>query len=180
MTHEQWENGTYKTYIEWMKDTIRIHREYGLTRDQFEAIISAAEYNNGVYETFKQIDRGIYVPIMVTGGFRELTARAQLDHRIEHCFAACEYLFGDNEDLVGWNLLPCDFAGKKDFIDLTLRDYGLSESDWLFVCDGRNDIPVAEVAPISVGYRPHAELAAEVDYVIHEFSELLQIFTNLN
>jgi phosphoserine phosphatase len=112
---------------------------------------------------------------MVSGGFRALAARAQRDLGVVHSFAACDYFFGEDGKLAGWNLLPCDFEGKLDFVSLMLREYGLAETDWVFVGDGANDVPVAEAAPLSVGYRPHAKLRAIVDHVIDDFSQLPRV-----
>lgn len=174
-THRRWENGDYAGYLEWMKDTISIHVKYGLLRSMFQDLISSAQYNPGVVEALALIDRSKYELILVSGGFRELAAKAQMDLNISHAFAACEYLFGDDGTIGGYNLLPCDFEGKIDFINIMLREYGLSCKDWLFVGDGANDVPIAKHAPVSVGYRPHSKLEAVVTHKIYHFRELAQL-----
>ena len=102
----------------------------------------------------------------------EVAARAQRDFGIIHAFAACEYFFGPDDRLAGYNLLPCDFSGKIDYIQLMLREYGIGPNDWVFVGDGLNDVPIARAAPISVGYRPHPALREVVTYVIDDFAQL--------
>ncbi|ETX05263.1 HAD family hydrolase [Candidatus Entotheonella palauensis] len=174
-THRRWERKEYSSYINWMEDTIRIHKKYGLTHKMFYDITHAAEYNTGVPQTFAKLDRNQYVPVMITGGFRELAARPQRDFGILHTFAACEYLFGDNGKLEAYNLLPCDFEGKIDFILLMLREYGLTEQDWVFVGDGKNDVPIAQSCPLSIGYRPHPALREVVTYIVEDFRDLLNI-----
>lgn len=174
-THKRWDSGDYRSYLDWMKDTISIHRRHGLSYKLFQRLISSAQYSIGVVETMSQVDRSKYEPILISGGFRELTARAQRDLKIYHVFVACEYLFGKDGILKSYNLLPCDFEGKIDFIRLMLREYGLGSNDWLFVGDGANDVPIAKKAPVSVGYRPHSELKKVVTYVIDDFHELLGI-----
>lgn len=174
-THKRWENGSYGSYLEWMKDTISIHRRYGLTHNVFQKLISSAQYNPGVIKTLLKIDRSAYELLLISGGFRELASRAQRDIKIPHVFAACEYLFGIDGRLEAYNLLPCDFEGKVEFIRLMIREYGLSSGDWIFVGDGLNDVPIAKIAPISVGYRAHTELKKVVTYSIEEFQELLPI-----
>ena len=171
-THRKWEEGAYKSYLEWMKETILIHRKYGLTRDLFNQLISSAEYNEGVVETLARIDRAKYEPLLVSGGFRGLAKRAQRDLKISHAFTACEYLFAEDGVLDGYNLLPCDFGGKIDFIMLMIREYGLSPDAWLFVGDGANDVPIAKQAPVAVGFRPHRKLREVVTYAIEDFREL--------
>ncbi len=174
-THRRWERGEYSSYLDWMKDTISMHRRFGLTSDLFHGLISAAEYNSGVTETIIQVDRSQYELLLISGGFRELAARAQRDLKIHHAFAACEYFFGETGRLESYNLLPCDFQGKIDFIQLMLREYQLGSDAWVFVGDGANDVPIAEKAPISVGYRAHKLLASVVSYSIEDFRELLPI-----
>lgn len=177
-TQKRWRSGGYRTYIDWMKETIAIHRRHGLTGELFRKIISAAKYNPGVESVLSQLDRNEYEPVLVSGGFRELAARAQRDLDVQHAFAACEYLFGDDDKIEAYNLLPCDFEGKVDFIRLMLREYDLGPDDWIFVGDGANDEPIARLAPVSVGYRAHPALKRVVDYQISEFDELLPITTH--
>jgi len=174
-THRRWENGEYLSYLDWMKDTITLHRRHGLTENLFRALIDAAEYNAGVVETLSRIDRSEYELMLISGGFRELAARAQGDLHVHHAFAACEYFFDKMGRLDSYNLLPCDFQGKLDFIHLMLREYGLTATEWVFVGDGPNDVLIAKNAPISVGYRPHPELRKVVTHTVEDFCDLLPI-----
>ncbi len=176
-THKTWETGGYDSYLDWMKDTISIHQRHNLSRDLFQKLIAAAEYNPGVVETLSQIDRTKYEPVLISGGFRELAARAQKDLNVLHAFAACEYFFRADGSLETYNLLPCDFEGKLDFIQLMLREYRMGTSDWVFVGDGANDAPVAKGAPLSIGYRAHPELRRVVTYAIDDFRDLPSILT---
>ncbi len=178
-THQRWDQGGYLSYLEWMKDTIRIHRKFGLTEAIFRQVIAAAEYQDGVVDMLRRIDRSQFEPVLVTGGFRELARRAQLDCDVSHAFAACEYLFAPDGRLAAFNLLPCDFAGKLDFVHLMLREYRLGDDDWAFVGDGRNDVPIAKEAPFSVGYRPHPELSAVSSVSISSYDELPSILDRI-
>jgi phosphoserine phosphatase len=174
-TQERWKTGGYRSYIHWMEDTIAIHIRHGLTQDIFNHIISNAEYNEFVLTTLAQIDRKRYELVIVSGGFRELARRAQHDLRIIHAFCACEYIFGADKKLMSYNLLPCDFEGKLDFIRLMLREYQLTASDWVFVGDGPNDAHIAKEAPLSIGYNPHAELKSVVTKSVDNFRDILSI-----
>jgi phosphoserine phosphatase len=171
-THGRWRRGEYRDYLEWMKDSIQIHQRHGLTGTMFQGVIDAAEYNPGVPAALTRLDRSRYEVVLISGGFRELAARAQRDFRIIHAFAACEYMFGPNDSLDAFNLLPCDFRGKIDFIQLMLREYEIDPGDWIFVGDGANDVPIAQSARVSVGYRPHPRLREAVTHVIEDFTEL--------
>ena len=79
-THRRWRAGEYAGYIEWMRDTIRIHQDHHLHRDHFRRVIAAAEYNPGVAEFFAELDRARYEPVLVTGGFRELAPSKPVRH----------------------------------------------------------------------------------------------------
>lgn len=174
-THERWRNGGYRSYLDWMKETIDIHQRYGLRESMFRRLIAAAEYNSGVVETINAVDRSSYEIVLVSGGFRELAQRAQLELGIVHAFAACEYFFSSDGSLSGFNLLPCDFAGKIDFIRLMLREYGLTDEDWIYVGDGVNDIPIAQAAPTSVAYAAAPELRKAATRAIDDFRDLARI-----
>jgi phosphoserine phosphatase len=174
-THERWARKEYRSYIEWMEHTIAIHVRYGLTQEIFDKLIASAEYNESVISTLSQLDRTRYVPVIVTGGFRELARRAQHDLGIVHVLCACEYIFGDDKKLRSYNLLPCDFEGKIDFIRLMLREYKLTDSDWIFVGDGANDVHIAEQAPLSIGFKPHVNLKGVVTNTIDNFKDILPI-----
>jgi phosphoserine phosphatase len=179
-THHKWERGEYPNYLAWMEDTIVVHRKYGLTESDFRKLISAAEYNPGVAETLPRIERAMYEMVLVSGGFRELAARAQHDFLIKHAFAACEYLFDAKGHLRAYNLLPCDFTGKLDFIYLLLREYGLASDHWIFVGDGLNDVPIAKAAPNAIGYRAHPELRKVCMWNIDQFSQLIPLLADLD
>ena len=174
-THGRWHSGGYRNYLDWMRETIEIHQRHGLTEAIFREVIDAAEYNPGVLETLSNLDRSRYEIVLISGGFRELAARAQRDLGIIHVFAACEYLFSGDGLLRSFNLLPCDFRGKIDFILLMLREYGLEQKDWLFVGDGANDVPIAKTAPVSIGYNPHPELRQSVTHVVEHFSDIARL-----
>lgn len=174
-THVRWREGHYRGYLDWVKDTISIHQRHGLTEAIFRGLIKCAEYNPGVEQTLRAIDRECYEILLISGGFRELAARVQNDFGVRHAFAACEYIFGQHGLLENYNLLPCDFVGKIEFIRLMLREYRLTSEDWLFVGDGPNDVPIARVAPISVAYSACAELQKVATYCTDFFPDLLNI-----
>jgi phosphoserine phosphatase len=174
-THKKWDSGGYSSYLRWMEDTIEIHRRHRLSSELFYRLIFSAQYNPGVVDTLSTVDRSQFQLLLISGGFRELACRAQRDFRIPHAFAACEYFFDARGNLEAYNLLPCDFQGKLDFIQLMLREYRLGPQDWLFVGDGANDVPIAECAPISIAYRAQPELSKITTFSITDFRDLLSI-----
>ncbi len=171
-THERQRNGEYASYLDWMVDTIKIHQKYGLTQEVFRRVVDQAKYSQGVSEFFARLDRPSYRPVLVSGGFRALAVRAQRDLRIPHAFSACDYLFDAQGVLDFYNVVPCDFHAKLDFVKLMLRELRLADDGWIFVGDGPNDIPLAREAPISIGYRSHPDLATVVTHTIEHFRDL--------
>lgn len=174
-THRRWATGGYANYLEWMVATIEMHVRHGITRSIFESVVAEARYRPNAVRVVRDLDRSELEPVLVSGGFQQLARRAQVDMRIRHAFAACEYLFGADGHVAGYNLLPCDFAGKIDFVRLLLREYSLDDSDWIFVGDGANDVEIAAAAPFSVGVRPHRRLREVVDIAIDDFDELSEV-----
>ena len=54
-TKDKWSKGKYFGYVEWMEDTIRIHKKYGLDKKFFEKVMKSIKYNPGVKETFEEL-----------------------------------------------------------------------------------------------------------------------------
>jgi phosphoserine phosphatase len=171
LTHQKWADCEYKNYTEWLLESISIHMENGLTQDIFEKAINSAEYNSGVFDFFNNLDRNIYIPVLISGGFQNLSQRAQIDLKIFHSFTACTYYFR-NGILTGYNLLPSDFNGKVGFLKLVLDEYGLTNDDLIFIGDGKNDIEIAKYAKISFGYDPHPSLQEVVHHVVYDFRDI--------
>lgn len=176
-TQKKWEMGLYKgKYSAWVEDTIDIHRKYGLHKDTFHGLIDEAEYHDGVVEFFERLDRKKYIPVLISGGFQELINRALKELNIKHGFGACEYFFDANDGkLAGHKLIPCDFEGKYHYVENLFKDYNLSNKDWVFIGDGKNDVPIAKKAPLSIGMKPiHPDLEDVVDQVVANFKEIFE------
>lgn len=174
-THEKWESGGFNSYLDWMRETVDIHVRHGLEEETFKQLIQSASYNPGVREAMENIDRTQYELVLISGGFLELARRAQVDFGINHVFTACEYYFDDDGQLVSYNLLPCDFEGKVNFVELMLHEYGIADDQWVYVGDSKNDVPIADRADFSVGYRPGPELGCVVDKQIDDFATLPEV-----
>jgi phosphoserine phosphatase len=165
---DKWNAGLYAGYVEWMEDTIRIHKKYGVTKPVFDSVMAGIEYHPGVHEVFEQLrSRGIRTAL-ISGGFKAQADRALIDLRIDHAFAACEYFWDDEGELLHWNLLPCDYEGKLDFMQLIMKEHGFSADECAFVGDGRNDIHFAKAVSVSVAFNGAAELQAVSSHSINQ------------
>lgn len=172
---QKYEKGEYASYLDWVKATIDMHKRYSLKKKVFDNLIDSAEYNTGVEEFFENLNRNEWIPVLISGGFQNLIRRAENELDIEYGFGACEYYFDDYGYLVSHNIQPCDFEGKIKFLDTLLSDFKMNKkTDWVFVGDGKNDIPIAKAAPKAFGINPHDDLK-KVDGLIeiHSFMDLL-------
>jgi len=173
LSKQRWNNNEYAGYVEWMEDTIKIYRDHALTRNVFIKVIDSIDYNPNVRETFAEIKKMGLRTGIISGGFKAQADRAQIELRIDHSFAACELFWDTNENLLHWNLLPCDYEGKLDFMNLIMNEHGLSASECAFVGDGKNDIALAKAVGLSFAFNGAEELKKVTTYAIDEFSQLL-------
>lgn len=172
---QKYEQGGYNTYLDWVKATIDMHKRYSLKKDVFDRLVDSAEYNTGVEEFFDNLNRNEWIPVLISGGFQNLIRRAENELDIEYGFGACEYYFDDRGYLVSHNIQPCDFEGKIKFLDTLLADMKMNKkTDWVFVGDGKNDVPIAKVAPKAFGINPHDDMKKINGLIeIHSFMDLL-------
>ncbi|MCF7861413.1 HAD-IB family phosphatase [Candidatus Woesearchaeota archaeon] len=177
-TKDKWNNDQYEGYVEWMEDTIKIHKKHDLTKDFFDNIMASIKYHRGVKSSFREIHRRGIRTALVSGGFKAQADRALRDLKIHHAFAACEYLWDDSGKLVHWNLLPCDYEGKLDFMRLIMKEHGLTEKDCAFVGDGRNDVPFAKAVGLSIAFNAASELKRVSTHVVDSdnFRDILKYF----
>jgi len=78
LTKDKWNNKEYKGYIEWMDDTIKIHKKYGLTKPIFDEVMASSEYFDGVKETFEELRKKRIITVLLIGGFKAQVDRAHV------------------------------------------------------------------------------------------------------
>lgn len=172
---EKWDGGGYRSYMDWVDDSLLAMRRRGLTQRRFEALIDETAYNPGVPETLRQVhERGIRTAI-VSGGFIAQARRAQTDLRIHHAYAAADLFWDSRGELIHWNIYPSDFEGKIDFVRLMMREYRFDREESAFIGDGANDVPITTAVGTSVAYNGHPALRGVAQHAISHFEELLAI-----
>jgi phosphoserine phosphatase len=172
-TIAKWEAGRYRSYLEWVDESVVILQKHSLSHELFEKTLSSILYNPGVKDTFETLhDRGIKTAI-ITGGFLEQARRAQQDLRITHAYAAVDLYWNRDGTIAHWNMFPSDYEGKVDFVRLIMREYGLSREECGFVGDGKNDIFIAREVGLSFAYQAHPELRSVASHELEEFSQIL-------
>ncbi len=178
---EIWNSNGFKNHMKWMEYAISVHKKYRLKMRDFYNIINQAQYINGAKETLQILKQKGYITAMITGGFKNLANRAIRDLKIDHTFAACEYFFDDKTgELSHYNLLPCDYEGKVDFMRLLMREHGLKKEECAFVGDGVNDIPLAREVGLSIAFNAREELQKVCTFAINQkekdLRSILQFF----
>ena len=181
-TQRQWNEGKYPGYVEWMRDTIRIHQKYGLTRQTFEAVMNSVQMHAGVPETVEELRRYGVTTAIISGAFKALGDRVQRELKIDHSFCACEYFFDDATGAIDhFNLLPSDVEGKVDFMKLIVKEHGAAAAHCAFVGDGKNDVALAQAVGVSIAFNAQPELQRVCTHLINQergqedFSEVLRI-----
>lgn len=158
----------YERYSDWVKDTIRIHQKYGLTRELFNEVISSVDYHEGTDFLLSELhSRGIKVAT-ISGGLKALADRVVVDHVVEHCYAAAEYYWKTDGMLHRWNITPTDFEHKRAVAEILCREMTISPEECLFVGDGINDVSVATYVGTSIAYNAHEDLKAVVTHVVQQ------------
>lgn len=172
---EIWNSNGFKNHMKWMEYAISVHKKYSLKMKDFYNIINQVRYINGAKETLDALKRKGYITTMITGGFKNLANRAIRDLKIDHTFATCEYFFDEKTgELSHWNILPCDYDGKADFMRLLMREHGLSKEECAFVGDGVNDIPLAREVGLSIAFNAREELQKVCTHAINQKEKDLQ------
>ena len=76
-TKVKWTKGEYSGYVEWMDDTIRIHKKYGLKKDLFDQVVNSVEFQPGVKEVIKELKKETSKQVL----FAEVSKHLQIEHR---------------------------------------------------------------------------------------------------
>lgn len=167
-TKDKWLRGEYRGYLDWMRETVEIHKKYGLTKAQLDKVTSKSELHDGAHELFEYIRKNDGITVLISGGFKELANKVQKDLNINHAFSACEYFFDENGNLEFYNLLPSDNEGKATFMKLITREYGVDPMECVFVGDGKNDIYLANQVGLSIAFNAQKELVNVSTYSVNQ------------
>lgn len=165
---DKWNAGGFQNYMEWTNWSANQQKEFGLSMQLFYNILNKVEYMKGVKETFEELRKRGYKFVVISGGFKNLANRAIRDLKISHVFAACEYFFDEQGSLSHWNVLPCDYEGKVDFMRLLMREYKLKSKDCAFVGDGVNDKFLAKEVGLSIAFNARKELQEVCTHYINQ------------
>jgi len=168
-TKEKWLKGEYSGYVEWMRDTINIHKKYNLKYDVFKRVIDSVEIKKGVRKSIDEFRSNGAITAIITGGFKALADRVQRELKIDHALCGCEYFFDDRTGYIEhFNLLPSDEKGKVDFMKLLLNEYKFGKKDCVFIGDGKNDVHLAKSVGLAIALDAQKELKEVSNIIIDQ------------
>ena len=104
---EKWLRGEYRSYVEWMKDSISFLKKNGLNRTMFENAVREVEYTAGLKVLFDYLNNKKIITCIISGAFRELARPIATQFHVDHTIAACECLFS-GEQPVHADYFPSD------------------------------------------------------------------------
>ncbi len=157
---DRWLNNEYKSYTEWMADTIKIQLKHGMNRSHLDSILKLAEFHRGAVELLDYLKLNNIITVLISGGFKALANKAQVELKIDHSYSACEYFFDSKGNVCHFNLLPTDEEGKLIFMRHLASEYSVSLEECAFIGDGKNDVHLARACGLSIAFNAQPELKA--------------------
>lgn len=168
-TKKKWHAGGFKTYLEWMNDTVEIHKKHNLTETLFREVVASVEFMPGVEEVLDEFRAQSATTVLVSGGFKALADRVQRRFRIDHAYSGCEYFFDAESKLIEHvNLLPADNKGKADFVRLMCAEHAIDPKDCAFIGDGMNDVLAACEVGFSIAFNAQPQLKSVASFSIEQ------------
>ncbi|MCA9478625.1 MAG: HAD family hydrolase [Nanoarchaeota archaeon] len=165
---DQWFAQNMKQYGKFVRDTVVVMKEYGLTKDSFLKHVDEYEYNSGVHEAIKEIqDMGIYTG-MITGGFEEQAMKAQKDLRLDSVSAACRFYWKPNGTIEHCNSLPWDADEKVHFIKSMMLELDARPSEVAYIGDSFNDLSIMRSVGLPILINPTDKELSEKDKALHK------------
>ncbi|MFH0961396.1 MAG: hypothetical protein V1820_01800 [archaeon] len=154
------------SYIDFMRQTIEIHRMHGLTEEVFAGVLASVPFIGGVEETFRGIKEANPENriAIISGGFENRLERLPGISYVDEIRAACKYRFDPETGLLcGWDLKEYDYAGKVTSLREIAKKYGIPLPDGgCFTGDGRNDSKIMEAVSHRIALNAHPELVQRV------------------
>lgn len=168
VTKDKWLNGEYNGYLDWMADTVEIHKRYGLHKRHIDQLTHDATLHDGAEQLFEWLKEHNAITVLITGGFKALADKVQRRLCINHAFSGCEYFYDESGYIAFANLLPSDHRGKASFMKQVIEEHGVTPNDCVFVGDGMNDVFLAREVGISIAFNAQPQLKEVSTFQINQ------------
>jgi len=176
---EMYRSGKFQSYIEWSGEACRVFQLFGLTKERFMKVISAAQPTEGAEDALKELKHRGYKTGVISGGIKALVSRARDLFDLDYAVAHCDIIFGDNERMVRWDLIPCDREGEVNYLKELIKPDGLVPAQCAYFGHEDSDLPVMKEVGLAIAFNSNDDYVKKVaDYVIDkkDLREILQYF----
>ncbi|MCX6707258.1 MAG: HAD family phosphatase [Candidatus Woesearchaeota archaeon] len=164
------------TYDEWVAHDIGMWIEKGIKRDDIIRVIKKVRVTPGAIETIKELKRrGMKVAIISDGIDIALHQLIPEYKGLFDDILINSLKFKDNGEVAGWKATRYGIERKPEGIRMIAKKEGIRLEECVFVGDGWNDVPAAEIVGLSIAFNPSSEKLREVADIIIEKHDLREI-----
>lgn len=164
------------TYPQWFELDISEWKKRNIFKKDLVSEIDRLSVIQGVHETIKVLKQKGY-KIAVISGSLDLVLQTKLPE-VEFDEVFINRLeFDQNQRLIGGIPTPYDLEHKASGLVYLAEKYGVSPEECVFVGDNENDVHIASIAGLSIGFNVKSDkLSGIVDIVVEkkDMREILQ------
>lgn len=174
----EWTSGKLRDSAEWTRKSISIQKNHGLTKKKFESTIQKSTKIRGGARAFVNYvqKKGVKTAI-ITGGLTHQARVVAKKLDIPAIFGSCEYRWNTQGHIAKTIIANTDYEHKTIVMEQFAKRFGCLPENVLVVCNGANDVPLAQHAGIALGISPAKKLKAYCLFSSegeHAFRNLLQ------
>ncbi len=166
------------TYPEWFELDILEWKKRNIHKKDLVSQISRLSVIPGVHETISILKQKGY-KIAVISGSLDLVLQTKLPEvKFDEVFIN-RLKFGENEKLTGGIPTPYDLEHKASGLIHIAEKYGISPEECVFIGDNENDVHIASIAGLSIGFNLKSEKLSEIVNVVVKKKDMREILQYL-
>ncbi len=148
----------------------------GLPQEEAEAAFGEVVLREGAADVIDRLNRAGHHTAILTGGFERGVERAlEREGATVDTIVANRLPMADGE-LTGEVEGPLIEGTKDDALEGLAEELSVPMDDTVAVGDGANDLPMLQVAGLSVGYLPKDAVRPHCDIVVAKMARLARVF----
>jgi phosphoserine phosphatase len=149
----------------------------GLPREEAEAAFGEVRLREGAATVIDRLNRAGHTTAILTGGFERGVERALERENVQVDTIVANRLPIADGELTGEVEGPLIEGTKDTALEGLAADLAVDMADTVAVGDGANDLPMLEVAGLSVGFLPKEAVAPHCDTIVKSMAELGDLLT---
>lgn len=166
------------TYSQWFELDILEWKKQNIHKKDLVSQIERLSVIPGVHETISVLKQKGY-KIAVISGSLDLVLQTKLPEvKFDEVFINC-LEFDQNQKLTGGIPTSYDLEHKASGLIHLAEKYGISLEECVFVGDNENDVHIAEIAGLSIGFNLKSEKLSQIVDVVVEKKDMRQILQYL-